>query len=151
MYVSKYHVFAWNVRCCTVCNCSSGNINFIPCASAATTVAKRTQQHNKIFVFMLDQIITYETEQWNDAIPYRAFVSSLFSGAMKILIIALLVMMASLCKYKCICLLWFIAPIKIDQEEFALLTKLCFICSIWTQQCSLSFYCRVALEMEIMW
>ena len=55
MYVSKNHFFAWYVMCCTRSHCSSGNINFIPCASAATTVAKRRQQHYKIFVFMFNR------------------------------------------------------------------------------------------------
>ena len=58
MCFSKIHLLAWYVTCCTQSNCSGRNINFIPCASAATTFAKRTQQHYKIFVFVLDQIIT---------------------------------------------------------------------------------------------
>ena len=58
MFVSKIHFLVWYVTWCTQSNCSGRNINFIPCASAATTFAKRTQQHYKIFVFVLDQIIT---------------------------------------------------------------------------------------------
>ena len=61
------------------------NINFIPCASAATTFTKRTQQHYKIFVFVLDQIITLGkgAKNWYCLVPNpKPVIASVTAEAM---------------------------------------------------------------------